>query len=165
MAVYIIRNSLNPDKVAKLSISYKKQVLKGHEGDPIWIVEVSTLELDQSGNSITPEYIYLTSLDNLDEEVERVSEIVSGQIDWTPLADDHRAPYVVSHSPTETTDVSIESDVVANIKESLPSAGIDMSSVNITVNGYDVTSESRITGDPYEYRVEWQPFLRVYDTY
>jgi hypothetical protein len=165
MAVYLIRNSLNPSKVAKLSITFKKQVLKGHEGDPIWIIEVSTLELDHSGNSITPEYIYLTSLENLDEEVRRVSEVVSNQIDWTPLSDDHRAPYMEEYYPTETTDVSIESDVVANIKESLPSAGIDLSSINITVNGFDVTSESEITGDPYGYRIEWKPFLRVYDAY
>jgi hypothetical protein len=101
----------------------------------------------------------------LDEEVKRVSETISNQIDWTPLSDDHRAPYMESYYPTETTDVSIESDVVANIKESLPSAGIDVNSINITVNGFDVTSESEITGDPYEYRVEWKPFLRIYDTY
>lgn len=165
MAVYTVRNSLNPDKVVKVSVTFKKQVLKGHEGDPIWIIEATTSEPDQSGNAITPEYIYLTNLDNLDEEMERVSNNISDQVDWVPLFDDTRAPYITEHSPIQTTDVSIESDIVAVIKESLPSAGIDISSINIIVNGFDVTTEAEITGDPYEYRVEWKPFMRVYDEY
>jgi len=165
MAVYIIHNSLNPGKVVKVSVTFRKQVLKGHEGDPIWIIEATTSEPDQSGNDITPEYIYLTNLDNLDEEMERVSNNISGQIDWTPLSDDTRAPYITEHSPIQIIDVSIESDVVVVMKESLPSAGIDINSINVTVNGHDVTTEAEITGDPYEYRVEWEPFMRIYDEY
>jgi hypothetical protein len=165
MAVCIIRNSLNPNKIVKLSVTFKKQVLKGHEGDPIWIIEVSTTEPDTNGDDITPEYIYLTSLANLDEEMARVSENISSQIDWTPLFDDTRSPYVEEYYPIQTTDVSIESDVVAILKESLPSAGIDINSISITVNGHDVTSEAEITGDPYEYRIEWEPSIKVYSEY
>jgi hypothetical protein len=102
---------------------------------------------------------------NLDDEIEKAVSVICEQIDWTPQIDDSRAPYVTSHFPVETTDVSIESSVVVNIEESLPSAGIDLSSIKVMLDDFDITNECDVTGDPYEYKVKWKPSTIVYDAY
>ena len=43
-----------------------------------------------------------------------------------------------------------------------PSMGIDINSVQMYVNGFDVTSDLRIRGDEFEYEIEWRPPSRVY---
>ena len=161
----MIRHSLNPYKVIKCNLTFQQQVLKGSEGEHIWVVEVNTVEPDISGDPITSEYIHLRTLDDLDDEIEKVANIISAQIDWSPRIEDTKAPYVTSYSPTETSNVDIDSSVILNIKESLPSAGIDVNSIAITVNGFDVTPEADITGDPYEYKISWKPSVIVRDTY
>jgi hypothetical protein len=164
VAEYLIRNSLNPHKVIKCGVTFKHLVSKGDEGEPIWLVEVSTNELDKYGNSIPPEFINLLSFDNLDNELEKVTSIISAKIDWETLDEDTRPPFVSSSFPSSYY-ADIASNIELIISEMLPSAGIDIDSIHMTVNGYDVTSELTITGDPYEYQVKWEPFLRIYDTY
>lgn len=165
MAEYIIRNSLNPHKVVKCGVTFRQVVNKGDEGEPIWLVEVATNEPHKdTGESIKPEFINLLSFDNLDAELEKATSALSAQIDWTPLDVDSRPPFVSSSSPTSYY-ADIASNIQLVISEALPSAGIDISSIQMTVNGEDVSSELTITGDPYEYKVGWEPFLRVYDTY
>ncbi len=160
MAEFFIRNSLNPYKTVKLGVTFRQMVLKDNDGELFWLVEVNTDELDVDGNEITPEYVHLTSLDNLDQEIQKASAIIAGKVDWSPLADDTRPPYVISVSPTEYL-VDIDEDVITTIKESLPSAGIDSDSIKMTVNGIDVSSELTITGGPYEYTIKWGPPVRI----
>ena len=38
-----------------------------------------------------------------------------------------------------------------------------MDSIQMTINDFDVTSELEIVGDPYEYTIKWNPFMRVYN--
>ena len=45
----------------------------------------------------------------------------------------------------------------------MPSAGIDIDSITMTVNGFDVTNELEIIGDPFDYSITWRPFLRIFD--
>lgn len=165
MANFLIRNSLNPYKVIKCNLTFQQQVLKGSEGEHIWVVEVNTIEPDINGDPITSEYVHLRTLDDLDDEIENVANRISAQIDWSPRIEDTKAPYVTSYSPTETSDVDIDSSVILTIKESLPSAGIDIGSIVMTVDDFDVTPEVDITGDPYEYKIEWKPSVIIRDTY
>lgn len=166
MAEYLLRNTLNPGKVVKCTITFRQLTPKGEEGEPIWLVEINTAESHKDGGDIPPVYIHYTSLDNLDEEIKKATEEIAKQIDWLPMDTDGRGPFVSYSSPTEgDTSVSIYSNVVIDIKDIIPSAGIDSSSIEVTVNGTDVTSEIELTGDPYEYRVIWKPFKRVLDTY
>lgn len=165
MAHFIVRNSLNPYKAVKFNITFQQQVLKGLEGEPFWLAEINTNEPSVSGTQIASEYLHLKTLTNMDAEIEKVVSNICKQIDWTPQIEDTRGPIVTSYSPSETTDVGIDSSVKLTINDLLPSAGIDISSICVTLNGFDITGELDITGDPYEYEVEWKPSTIVYDTY
>lgn len=167
MARFFVRNSLNPSKVVRFDLTFEQIVIKGMEGEPFWVVEVDTTEPSVSGTVITPEYIHLRTLDNLDEEIEGVVNNICAQIDWSPALDDTEGPFVSDHFPTGTEDVDIDSRVVIKISEALPSAGIDISSISATLDGFDITTELIIDGDPYEYEVAWKPkpSLIIYDTY
>ena len=166
MAKYLLRNSLNPGKVVECSITFRQIVNKGDEGEPVWLVEINTAEPHKDGGNIVPAYVHLTSLNNLDEEIRDATEEIAAQVDWEPLLDDDLLPYISYNSPTEgDTDVDIYSNVIIDIKDDLPSAGIDISSIQVIINEFDVTSDVDITGDPYEYRLEWAPDIRVLDYY
>ncbi len=168
MAQFIVRNSLNPSKAVRFGVTFEQLVPKGYEGEAIWVVEVATDEPHKDGGDIPPEFINLVSLDNLDAEIEKAVETISAQIDWTPLDEDLRPPFVLSAYPVDY-EVGIESFVEIEIKDLLPATGIDIDSIKmiITTGGedYDITSDLDIKGDPYEYTIKWKPAIRIYDTY
>jgi hypothetical protein len=163
MAQFLIRNSLNTQKVVKCGITFEQVTPKNYEGEPIWVVELATDEPHKNGGDISPVFINLTSLDTLDAEVEKAVETISAQIDWTPLEEDTRAPFVYSVYPTEY-EVSIDSYVEIVIKDLLPSAGINIDTIEMTINDLDVTDDLTITGDPYEYKLKWSPSIKVYSS-
>ena len=165
MADFIVHNSLNPYKSVRFSITLQQQVLKNSEGEPIWTAEINTLEPDINGDQLKSKYIHLRTLENLDKEIEKAVSELCGQIDWSPLLTDRRAPYVDSYVPEESFGVDIDGSVEIVIKESLPAAGIDIDSISMTFNGEDVTNQLAITGDPYEYKLKWKPSTVVYETY
>lgn len=162
MAEYIIRNNLNPAKVVKCTITFRQLINKGEEGEPIWVVEIGTMEPHKAGGKIKPIFIHYTDAVNLDTAVKEATEAISAQVKWSPLIDDHRPPFVINFTPSEDI-VSIDSIVNASIKDIYPSTGIDLNSITMTVNGVDVTGELFINGDPFYYNVTWQPKFRVYE--
>lgn len=164
MAEYLLRNSLNPGKVVSCSVSFRQIVNKGEEGEPVWLVEIITLEPHKDGGSIPPEYIHYTSDQNLDVAIRKATQRIASKVDWTPTITDIRPPFVVNYSPRSAV-VDIYSDVLVDITDILPAAGIDPDSITMTINDLDVTGELEITGDPYNYRVMWKPKIRVLDYY
>lgn len=164
MAQYLLRNSLNTGKVVACAITFRQIVNKGEEGEPVWLVEITTPEPHKDGGSIPPEYIHYTSSDNLDEAIKEATANIAEQVDWDPLNQDIRPPIVKDHN-VRSNIVDIYSDVVVDITDILPSAGIDIDTIEMSVNGMDVTNELRIDGDPYDYRVIWSPRIRVLDYY
>jgi hypothetical protein len=169
MSEFLLRNSLNPNKVVQCTISFRQLVAKGDEGEPVWLVEIGTLEPHKTTASgyknIDPVFIHYTSSINLDAAIKEATETIAAQVDWEPLDEDLRPPFVSYSSPIDGEVVGIYSDVIIDIKDVLPAAGIDIDSITMSVNGFDVTSEIDIDGDPYEYRIRWVPFKRVLDTY
>ena len=164
MAEYLLRNSLNLGKVVACTISFRQIVNKGEEGEPVWLVEISTPEPHKDGGSIAPEYVHYVSSDNLDDAIREATANIADQVDWTPTVEDVRPPFVFAYQPRPNI-VDIYSDVVVDIKDVLPAAGVDVDTIEVTVNGMDVTNELQIDGDPYEYRVIWSPKIRVLDYY
>ena len=151
MAYFTVRNSQNPGKAVTLGITYRQLVDKNsQDGEAIWVLEVATDEphVTTSG-TIPPYFINLTSTDDVDEEIDKAVVALSSQIDWSPLSPDTRAPFVDSVSPS-TLDLH-------------PSAGIDINSIEMTVNDIDVTSDLIITGEEFDYDVEWCPPSRIYE--
>lgn len=166
MAEYILRNSLNPDKVVKCSITFRKITNKNEEGEPVWLIQIATTELHKDGGNIAPVFIHTASLNNIDAEVNEATEKIAAQVDWGVLRPDTRAPIVYITTPLgDVENVDINSNVVFDVEDLLPAAGVDIDSIEVFVNGMDVTNELEITGDPYKYNVIWRPFKRVFDYY
>jgi hypothetical protein len=164
MAQFLLRNSLNPQKVIKCGITFKQIVPARGKGEPIWLVEIATDEPHKDGGNIPPEFINLVTLDNLDQEIEKAVAIISAKVNWAPLESDTRAPFVESCHPS-TYEVDINSSIKIVLKDLLPAAGIDIDSIRMVINDIDVTQDLNITGDPYECKVEWQPPMRVFEEY
>jgi len=166
MAEFLIRNSLNPHKVVKASVTLTQYVDHSTgEGEPIWLLAVGTSEPDKdTGKPIKERYTNLVTLDNVDEEIEKLVNKISQRVDWGELIDDTRAPYVDSVYPTEFI-AKMEDPVEFVIKEVLPAAGIDLSTLKLTANGLDITNELEIIGNPHEYHLKWRPRMKIYGYY
>lgn len=171
MAHIFVRNSLNNTKTVKLNVTLPKYVAKEHaDGDPRWLLEVATTYLSASGTKIRPEFIDTTISDvNIDEVIEAAVTNIASQIDWEPFVEDTDTPYVTTTVPSSIGEVHIHSNVYIDIKDEVPSAGIDLSEVQIIVNNgtqdFDVTGECDITGDPFCFNIAWKPPMRQYSTY
>jgi len=162
MAYFQVRNSLNPSKAIVCGITYKQVVPKGHEGEAIWVIEVATDEPHATTSGIIPPYyINVTDELDLDLEIEKAVAEISKQVDWEPLSADTRPPFVNSVQP-DTYIQQMQENVIIGIIDLHPSYGIDIDSIEMTVNGIDVTDDLRIGGDEFEYEVEWRPPARVY---
>ena len=162
MAYFQVRNSLNPSKVIVCGITYTQVVPKGSEGEAIWVIKIATDEPHVTTSGVIPPYyINVTDELDLDLEIEKGIAGISSQVDWEPLSEDTRAPFVNSVQP-DTYIQKMQENVAIGIIDLHPSLGIDIDSIEMTVNGMDVTDDLLITGDEYEYRVEWRPPSRVY---
>lgn len=169
MADIFVKHSLSSTVSVRFSVTLTQYVLKGEEGDKKWLLEIGTTYPDANGEFIIPRYIHLVTLDDLDAEIEKVIAELCDLIDWGTLENDDTAPYLDSYYPVATTNVSIQAKVQAIIKEMLPSSGIDLSDLKVTLNNgtttFDITDEVIIKGDPYEYKFKWAPQIVVLDTY
>ena len=165
MAEYILRNSLNPNKVVGCVITFRQLINKGDEGEPIWVVEITTIEPHKNGGNILPEYINYTSLTNLDVAIKEATEKIAEQINWEPVVEDLRPPFVISNFPENgQQQVGIDSILIVDIKDIFPAAGIDINSAQVTINGMDISHEIKFSGDPFNYKISWKPSIVVYDT-
>ncbi len=166
MANFIVRNSLNPYKVIKIGVTFSYVTPKNNEGEPVWVIELATEEKDINGDAILPEYITVISLDNVDEEIEKAAAIISDKVDWGTPLNDGRAPLVnYTYPEGGDTSASIYQDVIIGLLDVFPSEGIDVNSINVTINGFDVTSDIVVSGNPYDYKLTWAPPVRITDTY
>jgi len=155
MPVYYLRNSKAPDgKIVPITVSLNLEALyptvtgtefpdvQDPEGEEIWILTVSTSELDGDGNNIPIEAVNVLSLDTVHDEIQAAMGRIGQQIDWGTLRADDIAPQLKSLEPpiTQTTDVPIMSNVVARIIDPLPAAGLDLTTLNMNINGLPVVS-------------------------
>ena len=169
MSEFLVHNSLNITKSVKFNMTLRYFVVKGEEGEHMWVLEIGTTHPDINGDPISAKKFHHISAEDLDELIEDALSDLCSQIDWTPFVSDVDAPYVDYLCPEDGTTVSIGSNIYMTIKELLPAAGIDLTDLKVTLNNsmteFDITSEVDITGDPYEYKLKWVTPMRVYDTY
>lgn len=170
MAEFYVRNSLNMNKAVKFNITLRYFVIKGVKGEHVWTLEIGTTYPDTNGDSISPKRVHNISTDNFDGVIENALADLCNQVDWSPLAVDRWAPYVLECSPADgETDVDLHSNVNVTLRDDFPAAGIDLSNIKITLNNsmvdFDITNEIETEGDPREYSFIWRPPMRVYDTY
>lgn len=162
MADFFVRNGLNPYKIVRCTITFRQIINKGEEGEPVWLIEIGTVEPHKDGGPIHPVFIHYTSAESLDLAIQEATETISKQVDWGVFKEDVTSPEVTYSYPNKAV-VPINSKVNVTIKDTLPAAGVNPDSIKITVNGIDVTKEIKLIGDPYEYNLTWQPKLLVYD--
>ena len=198
MADFLVRHGLNPDKVVRFSITLTQvldvpqhrppeELLTEYprlEGDEVWILEIGTYELDTNGDEIPTRKINLTSLSDVDREIQETVEDMCQLIEWDPLKSDAQPPYVYWYLPNDgeidpgnevtVEDVAITTQVYFKIRDSLPATGIDYSSVDVELEVYapdgtpfqfDITSEVELSGSPYDLQLYWHPPIRVWDEY
>jgi hypothetical protein len=169
VAEIFVKNSLGSHVSVKFNVTIKQFTITTSEGDPKWLLEVGTTYPDANGDVIPPKLVHLITLDTLEDEIEKAVSDMCLLIDWGALENDTYPPYIDSYLPSDIEDVLINTRVTAIIKERLPSSGLDLSSIKITLdNGmaiFDITNDVVITGDPYEYKIEWVPPIRALKTY
>ena len=155
MPVYYLRNSKAPDgKIVPITVSLNLEVwwpspvvtgtafpdVQDPEGEEIWVLTVSTSELDGDGNKIPIEVVNVLSLDTVHEEIQAAMGRIGQQIDWGTLRVDDVSPQLKSLGPSiaQTENVPITSNVIARIIDPLPAAGLDLTTLNMNVNGLPV---------------------------
>lgn len=169
MAHIYVKNSLSNLKAAKVDLNLPMYVTTDSKGEPIWVLEVGTTYPSASGTRIRPSYINkVTAFEELDSAVANAISEIASQIDWLPLVDDNDPPYITDYRP-EGPNKSIGSNVYIDIREDAPTAGIDLSEMEVSIDvgdaEFDITSECRVDGTPFEYVIQWQPPERVYKRY
>lgn len=169
MVVFYLRNSLAPDdKVVPITISLTLDPVKPYqgvdfpnlndpEGDLIWLLVVAPPrdEVDKdTGLPIPPEIINVVSESTVHAEIEAAMGRIGSRVEWPSLLADVQPPKLASISPAQNaTDVSIFSDIIYRIVEPLPAAGLDLSTLNITLDGLPVvTSGVADPGEDVEFR-------------
>lgn len=161
MAQYLLRNTLNPGKVVSCNVTLRQIVNKGEEGESVWLIEVVTSEPHKDGTGIIkPVHVHYNSDQNLDVAIKEATEKIAAQVDWFPTTTDTRSPIVVNYEPKDNI-VDIYSSIFIDIEDILPAAGIDLDSLEVIVNDIDVTDEVTVDGDPFKYRIMWQPRDRI----
>lgn len=125
------------------------------EGDQIWLLVLDTPELDGSGNPIPAEIVNVVSEDTVHLEIEAALGRIGRQVDWgTPLPDT-RPPQLLEITPPldQTTGVSIFSKIIARIRDPLPAAGVDLSTLNMRLNGFPIVTNGSVeAGHDVEFR-------------
>lgn len=119
------------------------------EANKIWLLTVSTTETDSLGNIIPTEIINLVSKNTVHLELEAALGRIGTQVDWGILSPDIHAPRLFSITPSldETTNVPITSNIVLRLQDPLPAAGMDLSTLQITLNDFPVvTSGVAVSG-------------------
>ncbi len=183
MPVYYLRNNLNPEgKIVPITVSLALDSLvpgsfpvridqdpagtgtdypnlADLEGGRSWILIVATRELDTGGNPIDPEYINVVTTGTVHQELQAAYGRIGNQIDWGTLATDIRPPQLESITPAlnETTDVPITSNIVIRLLEDLPAAGIDLSTLNVKLNGFDITNDFELSGNIFDLTMRYVP--------
>lgn len=182
MVVFYLRNSRAPDdKVVPITISLQlsgalSQLgdsrveqfplasgedfpnLLDPEGDQIWTMVVSPPrdELDKDTNQpIPPQIVNIVSEDTLHLEIEAALGRIGSRINWPSILEDKSPPQLFSIEPPldQNTNVSIWTNNVIRIKEPLPAAGLDLSTLNMKLNGLPViTSGIAELGENVEFR-------------
>jgi len=168
MANFYVTNSLG-NLTVKFNITLRYFVVKNEEGDYLWILEIGTTHEDVNGDPISAKKIHNITAENLDDVIETALADLSKQISWAPLVDDKRPPFVSNFFPVGNN-VPIVSNIYVTIKDKLPSAGIDLSNMKVTLNNsvqdFDITNDVETVDSYYnEYKLKWVPPLRVYETY
>ena len=183
MVVFYLRNRLSPNgTIVPITVSLSLDAVENTlfpatgtgfpnlndlEGEGIWILIAETSDLDSGGNSIAPEIVNVISKDTLHQELESAIGRIGNKIDWGTLQEDDVAPQLLELVPplNETSDVSILSNIIARVIDPLPATGLDLDTVNMTVNGFPIVTSGiaqpghdvTLFGNVFDFKMIFRP--------
>lgn len=175
MVVFYLRNSRNPDaKVVAVTVALSLDNLKGTnatitgtqypnlqdlEGEGSWILIAETNELGLDGNRIPREVVNVVTTGTVHLEIEAALGRIGSQVDWGTLQADTKPPKLVEITPAlnQTTNVPITSNIIFRLQEPLPAAGIDLSTLNVKLNGFDITGDVELRGNIFDLTGIYRP--------
>jgi hypothetical protein len=148
MAEVLIQNMRDPSQQITAVVTLRQMIIPTVDpSNPMWILEASTIEEDEDGDMIEPVRVYLSNHDTLTEDINGLITQLCKKVNWT-YVEDTTPPKIVSHWPMkDATDVSVDTEIIINLEEAPPSAGIDLDSIRVKVKGFDLTNQVTIKGD------------------
>ena len=183
MVVFYLRNSRNPDsKVVAVTVSLSLDNLKPQnaavrpdqvagasgteypnladlEGDGSWILIAETNEVDTNGDRIPREVVNLVTTGTVHLELEAALGRIGSQVDWGTLQPDTKPPKLLEISPAldQTSNVPIMTNIVFRLQEPLPAAGIDLSTLSVKLNDFDITGDVELRGNIFDLTGIYRP--------
>ena len=148
MAEVLIQNMRNPAQHITVVVTLKQVIIP--DVDPSgtqWVLSASTTQTDTAGNLIPPVNKYLSSQTTVTDDVTGLLADLCKLIPWDTVVDT-TPPQLVGCWPVPgAMGVDVATELIVNIAEPPPSAGIDLSSIRLYVKGFDLTDQLSITGD------------------
>lgn len=161
MAEVLVQNMRNPDEVISVMVTLKQMIIATDGSmDRKWVLEASTNSTDANGDLVYPEVMYLSNRDTLSDDIQDLISNLCAKVGWT-YEPDYDPPQIIGHWPLADDDnVPVTTDIVINLAEPPPSAGIDLSSIKLTVKGFDLTDQATIKGDIHSCSIVVTPGTR-----
>jgi len=160
----LLKDAKNPDGslVVPVTVNIRQVDDKGtNDGEVIYILEFLCGAVDFDRNRIDTVIISDVSAVDIKNQIEVGLSTIGRQIDWPNQKEDESAPRVIEIFPkNEDRDVNINSHVFGTVRDYFPTAGIDLSSVELRVNDINVTAESQIVGEETEFQFRWIPTVK-----
>jgi len=147
-------------KAAIIYIDLVSIVPTNERGDNKYVFKIHTRSNDVDGNIIDPLFVFKTSVNGFLEALPKAVASLCDKINWGVTYSDNDSPYVKYYAPSGD-DVSLFSSVIVDLEDIFPSSGIDVSSIKMKVNGFDVSSDLIIDDNFNKVRVSWSPKRRV----
>lgn len=148
MAEVLVQNMRDPSQQITVVVTLKRVIIpEVNPLDIVWVLEASTNEEDEDGDPILPVKKYVSNHDTLTEDINELITELCGYVDWN-YVEDTSPPSLVGHWPIAgATEVPVTTDIIINLSEEAPSAGIDLDSIRVKVKGFDLTDQLDIKGD------------------
>jgi hypothetical protein len=109
-------------------------------------------------SGIDPVVILDVTEKNIQKEIKKGLGIIASQLDWGNLIPDTKTPAIDTIYPLPNSlDVPIESNVSIKLIDRFPTSLIDTSTIKLTVNNIDVTSDLQIKDLDQLVTINWLP--------
>jgi hypothetical protein len=160
MAAIRIVNPNAGGRAAIIYISLASIIPTNERGDNKYVFKIHTRSRDTNGNLIEPLFLFKTSVGGFLKEMPDAVAALCSKINWGVNNTDSEKPYVIYYTPVGNN-ISLFSSVIVEIEDGFPSSGIDLASICMKVNGFDVTSDIITDTNFNRVRVTWSPRKRV----
>lgn len=177
MATFYLTNAQYPDN-PQLFVVDVKQIVKlrgesgtdfsaSRRGEHYWEIVIYTSGVDFSGDRIKSKWLdVIGTSESINDLINEKIKEICGQIDWSTTttltgpeleaAEDTKPPVVFWQYPEDgQIDVPLDSRIIIRIKDELPSKGIDISTLTMRVDGFDIVPE--VYGNKYDYTITYKP--------